>query len=67
VHLEHESLLTNASPVSVTIASLEVLGGGGARIDRLSGRRLWAAMGWPDAKPPTTKLRPFTVGSRGST
>ena len=62
VHLEYELLLTNATPVSVKLASLEVLSGRGARIERLSGRRLQAATGWEGAKPPTTTLGPFTTG-----
>jgi Peptidase family M23 len=55
-------LLTNAFPVAVHIASLEVLGGGRAPISRLSGRRLTAAMGWPGVKGPTTELGPHGVG-----
>jgi Peptidase family M23 len=62
VHVEYELLLTNAFPVSVKVASLEVLGGGGARIDRLSGQRLRAAMGWPDANGSPTELPPYSVG-----
>jgi len=62
VHLAYELLLTNVSSVSVQVASLEVLGGGGARIARLSGQRLTAAMGWPGASGPTTELGPFSVG-----
>lgn len=62
VHLEYELLLTNAFPVVVHVASLEVLGGRGARIARLSGQRLTAAMGWPGASGPTTELGPFSVG-----
>jgi hypothetical protein len=62
VHLKYELLLTNAFPVVVHVASLEVLGGGGARIARLSGQRLTAAMGWPGANGPTTELGPFSVG-----
>ena len=62
VHLEYELLLTNAFPVVVHVTSLEVLGDGGARIHRLSGQRLQAAMGWPDATGATTELAPFSVG-----
>ena len=52
VHLEYELLLTNATPVPVKLASLEVLSGRGARIDRLSGPRLQAATGWEGANAP---------------
>ena len=62
VHLEYELLLTNATPVPVKLASLEVLNGRGARIARLSGPRLRAATGWEGATPPTTTLGPFTIG-----
>ena len=62
VHLEYELLLINAYPVVVHVASLEVLSGGGARISRLSGQRLTAAIGWPGANGSTTKLGPHGVG-----
>ncbi|MGZ6637688.1 MAG: M23 family metallopeptidase [Solirubrobacteraceae bacterium] len=62
VHVDYELLLTNASSVSVRVASLEVLSGGGARISRLSGQRLTAAMGWPGVNGTTTELGPFSVG-----
>ena len=62
VHVAYELLLTNVSSVVVHVASLAVLGGGGARIARLSGQRLTAAMGWPGASGPTTELGPFSVG-----
>jgi murein DD-endopeptidase MepM/ murein hydrolase activator NlpD len=62
VHLAYDVLLTNATPVSVKLASLEVLNGRGARIARLSGPRLQAATGWEGGTPPTTTLGPFTTG-----
>ncbi len=62
VHLEYELLLTNAVSVPITVATLEVLGGGGAQLDRLSGRRLHAAMGWEGVTGSTTRLPPFTIG-----
>ena len=62
VHVAYELQLTNAFPVVDHVASLEVLAGGGARIARLSGQRLTAAMGWPGASGPTTELGPFSVG-----
>jgi hypothetical protein len=62
VHLEYELLLTNASPVIVKVASLEVLDGRGRLISRLAGERLRSAMGWPAAKGPSTELQPFSVG-----
>jgi hypothetical protein len=62
VHLESELLLTNAVSVPITVATLEVLGGGGAQLDRLSGRRLHAAMGWEGVTGSTTRLPPFTIG-----
>src|SRR5436305_7072297 len=62
VHLEYELLLTNATPVSMKLASLAVLSGRGARIARLSGRRLEATTGWEGAESPSTTLAPFAVG-----
>jgi hypothetical protein len=56
-------LVTNAPPVSVTVASLDMLSGGGARVDQLfRRRRLQAATSWPAANRPKTRLGPFTLG-----
>jgi hypothetical protein len=62
-HMAYELMLTNAFPLSVNVASLQVLGPGARRLEALSGMKLEAAMtrlGTPGVS--TTELPPATVG-----
>ena len=62
VHLEYEVLLTNAVPLPIGVAALDVVGGGRRTVLALSGDALAAAMGWPDTEGSPTELQPFSVG-----
>jgi Peptidase family M23 len=55
-------MLTNAVPLPVDVTSLQVRGGGGRRIEALSGAPLESAMTLLGSEAPTTELPPSTVG-----